>query len=47
VTGNVALTMTFVQALAALKYFLAWRLGLRIADACFALAFVASLTIAG
>ncbi|MDR2012771.1 MAG: hypothetical protein LBQ20_07000 [Rhodanobacter sp.] len=46
-TGSVVFTMVFVQVLASLKYFLAWRLGLRIADARFALTFAASLTIAG
>lgn len=46
-TGSVALTSAFVQTLAAFKYVLAWRLGLRIADARFAFAFAVSLAIAG
>jgi hypothetical protein len=46
-TGSVAMTMVFIQALAALKYFLAWRIGVRIADARLGLAFAASLAIAG
>jgi hypothetical protein len=47
VTGSVAMTMVFIQTLAALKYFLAWRIGLRIADARLGLAFAASLAVAG
>jgi hypothetical protein len=46
-TGSVALTMAFVQALASLKYFLAWRIGTRLVDARFGFVFAASLVIAG
>ncbi|MEO5559738.1 MAG: hypothetical protein ABIO49_07985 [Dokdonella sp.] len=46
-TGSVALTMVFIQSLAAMKYFLAWRIGIRLADARLGFAFAASLAIAG
>ncbi|MEO7324591.1 MAG: hypothetical protein ABIW82_07160 [Dokdonella sp.] len=46
-TGSAALTMVFIQSLAALKYFLAWRIGIRLADARLGFAFAASLAIAG
>lgn len=46
-TGSAALTTAFAQTLAAAKYFLAWRLGARIADERLGFAFAASLAIAG
>lgn len=46
-TGSVALTTGFAQALAAAKYFLAWRLGARIADERFGFLCAISLAIAG
>ena len=46
-TGSLALTMAFIQVLAALKYVLAWRIGIRIADPRLGLAFAVSLAIAG
>ncbi|HVT31123.1 MAG TPA: hypothetical protein VHE32_00635 [Rhodanobacteraceae bacterium] len=46
-TGRAAAAAVFVQLLAGLKYFLAWRLGLRIADERLGLAFAASLALAG
>lgn len=46
-SGSVALTSAFVQVLAALKYVLAWRLGLRIRGARLGFAFAASLAVAG
>lgn len=46
-TGSVAATCAFVQMLAAAKYFLAWRLGTRLADARLGFAFAASLAVAG
>jgi hypothetical protein len=46
-TGRVAAAVVFVQLLAGLKYFLAWRLGMRIADERFGFAFAASLALAG
>lgn len=46
-TGSVALTTGVAQMLAAAKYFLAWRLGTRIADERLGFAFAVSLAIAG
>jgi hypothetical protein len=46
-TGRVAAAVVFVQLLAGLKYFLAWRLGVRIADERLGAAFAASLALAG
>lgn len=46
-TGSITVATAFVQALAAAKYLLAWRIGLRIADARLGFAFAASLAIAG
>jgi hypothetical protein len=46
-TGRAAVAVILVQLLAGLKYFLAWRLGLRIADERFGAAFAASLALAG
>lgn len=45
--ANAALTMAFVQALAALKYPLALRLGTRLADTRFGVACAVSLAVAG
>ncbi|MBN8727928.1 MAG: hypothetical protein J0H15_09550 [Xanthomonadales bacterium] len=45
--GGVAAASAFAQALAASKYLIAWRLGIRIADARLGFAFAASLAIAG
>lgn len=47
ITGRVAAAVVFVQLLAGLKYFLAWRLGMRIADERLGAAFAASLALAG
>jgi hypothetical protein len=46
-TGSVAVTMALVQCVAAAKYFLAWRLGIRIAGERFGLACAVSLCVAG
>jgi len=46
-TGSVTLATAFAQVLAAAKYLLAWRLGLRLGDARLGFAFAASLAIAG
>lgn len=46
-TGSAALTTACAQMLAAAKYFLAWRLGARIADERLGFAFAMSLAIAG
>lgn len=45
--GSIAATAAFAQALAATKYLIAWRLGIRIADARLGFAFATSLAIAG
>lgn len=47
ITHSLAWTSAFAQALAALKYFLAWRLGLRIADARLGFVFAVCLAIPG
>ena len=46
-SGSVVVTMAFIQALAAIKYFLAWRIGICLAGARLGLAFAASLAVAG
>ena len=46
-TGSITIATAFAQALAATKYLLAWRLGLRIADARLGFAFAASLALPG
>ncbi len=46
-TERIAVASAFLQALAALKYVLAWRLGTRLIDARFGFAFAASLAVAG
>lgn len=46
-TGRLAAAAVTIQALAALKYFLAWRIGMRLVDARFGLAFAVSLAVAG
>lgn len=46
-THRIAVASAFMQALAGLKYFLAWRIGTRLIDARFGLAFAASLAVAG
>lgn len=46
-TGSVAATAAFIQVLAALKYFLAWRIGTRLADARLGFTFAAGLALAG
>lgn len=46
-THSAALTCAWVQVLAALKYVLAWRLGIRLADARLGFVFAASLAIPG
>jgi hypothetical protein len=45
--SRIAAAAVFVQLLASAKYFLAWRLGLRLVDARFAVAFAVSMAIAG
>lgn len=45
--GGVAAASAFAQVLAASKYLIAWRLGIRIADARLGFAFATSLAIAG
>jgi hypothetical protein len=45
--GSVTAAAVFVQFLAGCKYLLAWRLGTRLVDARFGLAFAASLALAG
>lgn len=46
-SGSVALTAAFAQALAAAKYLLAWRLGLRIAGERFGFALAAATVVGG
>jgi hypothetical protein len=46
-TGSVAATSAFVQLLAGSKYLVAWRLGTRMVDERFGLAFACSLALAG
>lgn len=46
-TGRIEAALVLVQALAALKYWLAWRIGSRLLDARMGLAFAGSLAVAG
>ena len=46
-TGRLAAAAVTIQVLAALKYVLAWRIGTRLVDARFGLAFAVSLAVAG
>jgi len=46
-TGRLAAAAVTIQILAALKYFLAWRIGTRLVDERFGLAFAVSLAVAG
>ena len=46
-TQRLAVASAFVQTLAALKYFLAWRLGARLVDSRFGFAFAVSMAVAG
>ena len=47
ITHRIAVASAFLQALAAMKYFLAWRIGSRLLDARFGLAFAVSLAVGG
>ena len=46
-THRIAAAAVFIQMLAAAKYFLAWRIGMRAVDARFGLAFAVGMVIAG
>jgi len=46
-TGRIAAAAVTIQALAALKYFLAWRIGTRLLDVRFGFAFAVCMAVAG